>query len=61
MANDAQQKESQVSGGGLAELDEFSDILKQTIKPRTDEAAKEVNNAVVALVREAMADDSEMM
>ena len=58
MANDGMQKEAQVGGAGLAELDEFSDILKQTIKPRSDEAAREVDNAVVALVREAMADDS---
>jgi type VI secretion system protein ImpC len=57
MANDATQKEAQV-GGGLAELDEFSDILKQTIKPRTEEAAKEVDNAIVALVKEAMSDDT---
>lgn len=42
----------------LDELSEFSDILKQTIKPRTDVAAKEVDNAVVALVREALGDQS---
>ncbi len=58
MANDAQQAESQVSGGALSELDEFSDILKQTIKPRTEEAAKEVDNAIVTLVKEAMSDQS---
>ncbi|SFJ83588.1 type VI secretion system contractile sheath large subunit [Jannaschia pohangensis] len=43
---------------GLDELSEFSDILKQTIKPRTDVAAKEVDNAVVALVREALGDQN---
>ncbi|WP_299840717.1 type VI secretion system contractile sheath large subunit [uncultured Paracoccus sp.] len=43
---------------GLAELDEFSDILRQTIKPRTDVAAKEVDNAVVALVNEALQDET---
>lgn len=56
MANEAQ-TEGQVQGG-LKELDEFSDILKQTIKPRTEEAAKEVDSAVIALVREAMSDQS---
>lgn len=56
MANEAQ-TEGQVSEG-LSELDEFSDMLKQTIKPRTDEAAKEVDSAVVALVKEAMNDQS---
>ncbi len=54
--------EAQVQAGeGAAELDElseFSDILKQTIKPRTDIAAQEVDNAVVALVREALDDQS---
>ncbi len=50
---------SQTAGGEqLTELDEFSDILRQTIKPRTDVAAKEVDSAVVALVREAMDDQT---
>lgn len=44
--------------GALAELDEFSAILKQNFKPRSDTAAKEVENAVSTLVREALADDS---
>lgn len=43
---------------GLSELDEFSDILRQTIKPRSDVAAKEVDSAVVALVKEAMDDET---
>jgi len=54
--------EAQVQAGEAAveldELSEFSDILKQTIKPRSDIAAQEVDNAVVALVREAMDDQS---
>ncbi|MCG7630469.1 type VI secretion system contractile sheath large subunit [Epibacterium sp. MM17-32] len=54
--------EAQVQGGEAAaeldELSEFSDILKQTIKPRSDIAAQEVDNAVVALVREALDDQS---
>lgn len=57
MAEEAQQQDAQVQEG-LSELDEFSDILKQTIKPRTDEAAKEVNSAVVTLVREALNDQT---
>ena len=57
MANEVQ-SQSEQAGEALTELDEFSDILKQTIKPRTDVAAKEVDNAVVALVREAMDDES---
>lgn len=46
------------AGGALAELDEFSAILKQNFKPRTDTAAKEVENAVGTLVREALSDYS---
>lgn len=55
----ATENQAQVQGGAaLTELDEFSDILKQTIKPRTEVAAKEVDNAVVALVREALDDQT---
>ncbi|KIT17899.1 type VI secretion system contractile sheath large subunit [Jannaschia aquimarina] len=52
--------QAQVEGkdGALSELDEFSDILRQTIKPRSETAAKEVDNAVTALVREAMDDQT---
>ena len=57
MANEAQ-TEAPDAGGQLTELSEFSDILKQTIKPRTDVAAKEVDNAVIALVREAVDDQT---
>ena len=46
------------SSGALSELDEFSAILKQNFKPRSDVAAKEVENAVGTLVREALSDDS---
>ena len=59
MANEAQ-AQTGTAAEGLNELSEFSDILKQTIKPRTDVAAKEVDNAVAALVREAL-DDQELV
>ncbi len=52
------QREASAQGQTLDELAEFSDILKQTIKPRTEVAAREVDNAVVALVREAMGDQA---
>ena len=58
MASDSTQTEGQTEGGALSELDEFSDILKQTTKPRTEEASKEVDNAVTTLVREALNDES---
>ncbi|MDO5705198.1 MAG: type VI secretion system contractile sheath large subunit [Paracoccus sp. (in: a-proteobacteria)] len=55
----AQENQSQTARGeALTELDEFSDILRQTIKPRTEVAAKEVDNAVVALAREALGDQT---
>ncbi|SEH58376.1 type VI secretion system contractile sheath large subunit [Paracoccus alkenifer] len=55
----AQKTQAQTAdAGALSGLDEFSDILRQTIKPRTDVAAKEVDNAVVALVREALDDQT---
>lgn len=57
MANETQKQGGQATET-LDGLSEFSDILKQTIKPRTDVAAKEVDNAVVALVREALNDQS---
>lgn len=57
MANVTQKQTGQATET-LDGLSEFSDILKQTIKPRTDVAAKEVDNAVVALVREALNDQS---
>ncbi|MEL6599781.1 MAG: type VI secretion system contractile sheath large subunit [Pseudomonadota bacterium] len=57
MANEAQTDVAQQEGA-LSELDEFSDILRQTIKPRSDAAAKEVDNALTALVGEAMADQT---
>jgi len=44
--------------GALAELDQFSEMLRQTIKPRTTEASREVDNAVSALVREVMGDET---
>jgi type VI secretion system protein ImpC len=56
MANEVQKEVA--APEALDELSEFSDILKQTIKPRTEVAAKEVDNAVVALVREALGDQS---
>lgn len=56
MAEQLQEQEGQT--GELNELSEFSDILKQTIKPRSDVAAKEVDNAVVALVKEALGDET---
>ncbi len=40
------------------DADEFSTILKQSFKPRSDRAATEVENAVTTLVKEALSDTS---
>jgi type VI secretion system protein ImpC len=40
------------------EIDEFSALLKQSFRPRTERAATEVENAVATLVKEALADES---
>ena len=40
------------------EADEFSALLKQSFKPRTERAATEVENAVNTLVEQALADTS---
>jgi type VI secretion system protein ImpC len=42
----------------VAEADEFSQLLKQNFKPRTDRAATEVENAVQTLVSQALADST---
>ena len=42
----------------VQEADEFSSLLKQSFKPRTERAATEVENAVKTLVEQALADQS---
>jgi type VI secretion system protein ImpC len=55
----AQKDQTTPSGGtALAEADEFSTLLKQNFKPRTERAASEVESAVQALVTQALADSS---
>src|SRR3954462_13249215 len=40
------------------EADDFSKMLKQSFKPRTERAATEVENAVKTLVEQALGDSS---
>ncbi|MGI9353719.1 MAG: type VI secretion system contractile sheath large subunit [Rhizobiaceae bacterium] len=56
MAKAAQQKEA--AAEGVSELSEFSDLLKQNFKPRSDRAATEVENAIGTLVSQALEDTS---
>lgn len=46
------------AAGGEVTLEDFSDLLKQNFKPRSESAATEVENAVSTLVKEALADQS---
>src|SRR5436305_7815895 len=49
------QKEAQVES---RDADEFSALLKQSFKPRSERAATEVENAVKTLVEQALVDTS---
>ena len=51
----APQKEAVVQ---TKDPDEFSALLKQNFKPRTERAATEVENAISTLVRQALSDTS---
>jgi type VI secretion system protein ImpC len=51
----ATQREAQVE---TRDADEFTAILKQSFKPRSERAATEVENAVTTLVKQALADTS---
>ena len=40
------------------DVDQFETLLKKSFKPRNDSAASEVNNAVQALVQQALQDST---
>jgi type VI secretion system protein ImpC len=52
------QLEAEKSSGATTEADEFSSLLKQSFKPRTERAETEIENAVTTLVKQALADSS---
>jgi type VI secretion system protein ImpC len=58
MATVQKEQKAPNEGTALAEADEFSTLLKQNFKPRTERAASEVESAVQALVTQALADSS---
>jgi type VI secretion system protein ImpC len=59
MATQQEQTTSAVAGGtAVVESDDFSTILKQNFKPRSERAATEVESAVQTLVTQALADSS---
>jgi type VI secretion system protein ImpC len=56
MATTAATKPARGQEVEVRDPDEFSSLLRQSFKPRSDRAATEVENAVTTLVREALAD-----
>ena len=57
MANELERQDS-ATAVGTRDTDEFSQLLKQSFKPRTERAATEVENAVSTLVEQALSDTS---
>jgi type VI secretion system protein ImpC len=58
MASPQEQQAAPTVAPALAEADDFSELLKQNFKPRTERAATEVENAVQTLVSQALADST---
>src|SRR6185437_4581647 len=58
MATPQQEAAAAQASQALAEADDISSILKQSFKPRSEQAATEVENAVQTLVTQALADSS---
>ena len=58
MATPQQEAAAAQAPQALAEADDISSILKQSFKPRSEQAATEVENAVQTLVTQALADSS---
>jgi type VI secretion system protein ImpC len=52
------QLQAEPQAKGTQEVDEFSALLKQTFKPRTERAETEIESAVNTLVKQALADQS---
>src|SRR5580698_4322074 len=58
MATQQELQSADTAAPALAEADDFTEILKQNFKPRTERAASEVENAIQTLVSQALADSS---
>jgi type VI secretion system protein ImpC len=58
MATQQEVQSAETAVPALAEADDFTEILKQNFKPRTERAASEVENAIQTLVSQALADSS---
>jgi type VI secretion system protein ImpC len=58
VATELSPEKAAIGGTALQEVDDFSALLKQSFKPRSERAATEVENAVNTLVQQALADSS---
>jgi type VI secretion system protein ImpC len=58
VATELSPEKAAIGGTALQEIDDFSALLKQSFKPRSERAATEVENAVNTLVQQALADSS---
>jgi type VI secretion system protein ImpC len=58
MAIEVQQQKPAAAETAFQDADEFSSLLKQSFKPRSERAASEVDNAISTLVQQALADTS---
>ncbi|MEM1046333.1 MAG: type VI secretion system contractile sheath large subunit [Pseudomonadota bacterium] len=58
MATELEQQGAAEAEVGTRSPDDFSDLLKQSFKPRSERAATEVENAVSTLVEQALQDSS---
>src|ERR1700679_202221 len=58
MGSQLEQKDPAAEAVALTEADEFAALLKQKFKPRTEEAASDLENGLQALVTVALDDES---
>jgi type VI secretion system protein ImpC len=58
MATKVQEQKPAAAEAVGQDADEFSSLLKQSFKPRSERAATEVDNAITTLVQQALADTS---
>jgi type VI secretion system protein ImpC len=58
VATELSNEKAASGSGAYPEADDFSAILKQSFKPRSERAASEVENAVGTLIQQALADTS---
>jgi len=56
--NQEQKDQASAAATGVVEADDFTALLKQNFKPRSERAASEVESAVQTLVTQALSDST---